>query len=247
VTAEGGVFELASRHRLPPGAGDALLAVLKLIERDEHAPTTIRDPLRGIDEHLADSLVALQIEEVRHASVIADLGAGAGFPGLPLAIALPRARVALVESSTRKCEFLERAVGAAGARNLTVVHSRAEEWTEARNACDLVTARALAPLAVVAEYAAPLLRVGGVLLVWRGRRDPRGEAQAELAAAELGLEVHPVLPVVPFAGAQHRHLHLMLKVRGTPSRFPRRPGAALKRPLGSGRAPATSSSDRPQR
>jgi 16S rRNA (guanine527-N7)-methyltransferase len=112
------------------------------------------------------------------------------------------------------------------------VHARAEEWADGLGACDLVTARALAPLAVVAEYAAPLLTVGGTLVAWRGRRDPDDEAVGARAAVELGLEPGTVIRVEPYPGALHRHLHVLRKVAPTPDRFPRRPGMARKRPLG---------------
>ena len=184
--------------------------------------------------------MALDLPEVRAATAIADLGAGAGFPGLPLAIALPAARVSCVESVGRKCAFISRAAEACGATNATAVHARAEEWTAGREACDLVTARALAPLAVVAEYAAPLLVVAGSLVAWRGRRDPDDEAAGARAAAELGMEPGPVVRVEPYPGALHRHLHVIRKVASTPDRFPRRPGMARKRPLGG-------ASDRPRR
>ena len=132
-----------------------------MLTRDPLAPTSMRDPTQALNDHLADSLVALELAEVRAASRIADLGAGAGLPGLPLAIALPSAEVDLVESNRRKCEFIARAAGACGLSNVEVVNRRAEEWPEGIGRFDLVTARALAPLPVVAEYAAPLLRIGG--------------------------------------------------------------------------------------
>jgi 16S rRNA (guanine527-N7)-methyltransferase len=223
---------LAKRHRLGAGAVNSLAALLVVVAEDDHAPTTVRDPLRAVDDHLADSLVALDSEYVRGASTVADIGSGAGFPGLPLAIALPRAQVTLIESSARKCTFIERARTFAGVDNASVVHSRVEGWRTSREACDLVTARALAPLPVVVEYAAPLLRVGGVLVAWRGRRDSDAEAEAARAADQLGLEPREPWLVSPYPGAEHRHLHLMFKVRETPAQFPRRPGVALKRPLG---------------
>jgi 16S rRNA (guanine527-N7)-methyltransferase len=95
-----------------------------------------------------------------------------------------------------------------------------------------VAARALAPLAVVAEYAAPLLRRGGTLVAWKGRRDAAEEGAAQGAAAELGLAPAVVHRVRPFAAARDRHLHEFTKVAPTPPRYPRRPGAARKRPLG---------------
>jgi 16S rRNA (guanine527-N7)-methyltransferase len=166
--------------------------------------------------------------------MIADLGAGAGFPGLPLAIARPAARVALVESNTRKCDFLRAAIRRLELTNVEIVRARVEQWREGLDACDVVVARALAALPVVAEYAAPLLRVGGALVAWRGRRDPAEETMGAAAAAELGLEPLDPLSVAPYPEAEHRHLHVMMKVGPTPRRFPRRPGVARKHPLGRG-------------
>ena len=86
---------------------------------------------------------------------------------------------------------------------------------------------------MVAEYAAPLLAVGGTLVAWRGRRDPAAEDAAAVRAAELlGFELSEPVQVHPYPGAKHRHLQLMLKVRETPAGFPRRPGMARKTPLG---------------
>jgi 16S rRNA (guanine527-N7)-methyltransferase len=223
--------ELARAYRLPAGAVESLAALLRLLAEDDSAPTTVREPERAVDVHVADSLSGLEVAVVRRASRIADLGAGAGFPGLVLAAALPDARVALVESVGRKCAFMERAMAVAGIRNARVVCGRAEEWREGLGAHDVVTARALAPLTVIAEYAAPLLGLGGAVVAWKGARDADEEADAAVAAAELGLESRDVRRVEPFAGAEHRHLYVYLKVRGTPPRFPRRAGMARKRPL----------------
>jgi 16S rRNA (guanine527-N7)-methyltransferase len=92
----------------------------------------------------------------------------------------------------------------------------------------------VAPLDVVAEYGAPLLKIGGTLLVWRGRRDPASEDFARRAADELGLVMHDLIAVEPYAGAVNRHLQPMVKMSATPTRFPRRVGVARKRPLGRG-------------
>jgi 16S rRNA (guanine527-N7)-methyltransferase len=232
--AERKLTSLLARYSLPPATGLAFGALLELLAADPLAPTTVRDPARAVDEHLADSLVALEFEPVRNATAIADLGSGAGFPGLALALALPAAEVSLVESNARRCGFIERARSACGAANVTVVNARAEAWPDGLGGFDLVTARALAAPAVVAEYAAPLLRIGGALVIWRGRRDPAAERSAEGAAAELGLELFAPVRVKPFEGAERRYLHLMSKVSQTPARFPRRTGMATKRPLGAG-------------
>ncbi len=228
------ISALVARWSLPASAEEQLEDLLTLVASDGAAPTTVREPRRVIEDHLADSLVALELDHVRWDGRIADLGAGAGFPGLPLAIARPDAPVALVESNTRKCEFLREAVRRSVLTNVEVVRDRAETWRDGMGACDVVTARALAALPVVAEYAAPLLAVGGALVAWRGQRDRREELMAAVAAAELGLEPLGPVAVRPYPEAMHRHLHVMVKVVETSPRFPRRPGVARKHPLGRG-------------
>jgi len=226
------VLALAERYELPDDVVPRLVAFHRLLVEDPLAPTAVRDPLKAVDDHLADSLVGLEIEAVRAAGTIADLGSGAGLPGIPLAISLPRTSVALVDSLTKRCAFLERAVSVSEATNARVVNTRAETWPDGLAAFDIVTARALAPLPVVAEYAAPLLAVGGMLVAWRGRRNPRDEDAGARAAAQLGLEPVEIRHMRPFPGAEYRYLHLMSKVMETPSGFPRRAGIATKRPLG---------------
>jgi 16S rRNA (guanine527-N7)-methyltransferase len=224
--------DLAERYGLTDEASAQLRSLHRLLVEDPRAPTAVRDPLHVVDDHLADSLVALDLEPVRHARAMADLGSGAGVPGLPLAIALPGTSVTLVDSSTRKCAFLERAVATCHVTNARVVHARLESWPEGLGSFDLVTARALGPLDVVAEYAAPLLTLGGSLVVWRGRRDSEAEAAGAHAAVKIGLQAGRIVSVRPYPSAQNRYLHLMSKVRNTPPEFPRRPGVAIKRPLG---------------
>ena len=223
--------QLAARHGLAPEMVGALERLLELVHTDPTAPTTVRDPAAAVDAHVADALVGLEFDRVRGARRIADLGAGAGFPGLVLAAALPDATVAVVEATGRKCAFLERAAGAMGLGNVEVVHARAESWPAGIGSRDLVTARAVAPLAVLVEYAAPLLALDGALVAWKGRRDAEEERGGSAAAAATGLEGLEVRPVEPWIGAEHLHLHVYVKVASTPNRFPRRPGMASKRPL----------------
>jgi 16S rRNA (guanine527-N7)-methyltransferase len=205
--------------------------LLGLVAEEPSAITTVRDPARGVDVHVADSLVALDLPAVRAARSIADLGSGGGFPGLALAIALPDARVALVESVGRKSAFLRSAVERLRLANVEVVNARAEAWPAGLEAHDLVTARALAPLPVIVEYAAPLLQVGGTLVAWKGRRDPSEEADGAAAAGVLGMSGLEVRAVTPFPAAGERHLDLSSKVSPTPPIYPRRAGMARKRPL----------------
>jgi 16S rRNA (guanine527-N7)-methyltransferase len=200
------------------------------------SPGSLDDALHA---HVDDSLSGLAVPELAAARRIADIGAGAGFPGLVLAVALPRARVDLIESAGRKTAVISRLAQAASLSNARAVTARAEEWAATpaalgggAGAYDAVTARAVGPLAVLAEYAAPLLREGGVLVAWKGARDAAEEAGGAAAAAELGLVAEDVLHVKPFAEARDRHLHVMRKISPTPARFPRRAGMVAKRPLG---------------
>ncbi len=213
----------------------AQLGMLLAALEDERAPTSVRSPRTAVDVHLADSLAALELEQVRAARTLADVGAGAGLPGLPLAVAVGGCEVSLVESQSRKCVFLERTVERLGLDNARVACVRAEEWGEGVERHDVVVARAVAAQPVVLEYAAPLLRVGGTLVDWRGARAKEGERAAQSAAETLGLARVEVRRVRPFAEARDHHLHVYEKLARTPDRFPRRPGAARKRPLGGGR------------
>ena len=197
------------------------------------------EPARAREIHVSDSLSGLHVEALARARRIADLGAGAGFPGLVLAIALPRAKVDLIESAGRKTAVIDRLIQAAKVDNARSVTARAEEWATlppalggGREAYDAVTARALASLPVVAEYAAPLLRPDGVLVAWKGALDAAERKRGEAAAQRLGLALEDVRRVEPFEGARNRHLCVFRKIVPTPEGFPRRPGMAAKRPLG---------------
>ena len=223
---------LAKRYELPPAALAKLSILLDRLAADEHAPTAVSGRAAALDRHLADSLSGLEIAAVREASIAADIGSGAGLPGLALAAVLPKLEISMVESQQRKCAYIESVVGAMGLEHARVVCERAESWQQGLEANDLVVARALAAQPVVLEYAAPLLTVGGHLVEWRGQRDTVEEARAARAASDLGLRPVEVLEVVPFAGAHSRHLHVFEKVAVTPGRFPRREGVAARRPLG---------------
>jgi 16S rRNA (guanine527-N7)-methyltransferase len=151
-----------------------------------------------------------------------------------LAVALPDARVDLIESVGRKCDFVRDAAARAGIANATVVNARSEEHAAGagREAYDAVTARALGRLATLAELASPLLRDGGALVAWKGRRDPEEEAELERAREHVAMESAAILEVGAQAGYVHRHLHVLRKAGPTPANLPRRPGMAKKRPFG---------------
>ena len=124
---------------------------------------------------------------------------------------------------------------AGGIANARAVNARAEEWAsgEGREAYDVVTARAVGRLSTLAELASPLLREGGALIAWKGRRDPDEEAELERGAESLAMRPEEILWVGPYAGSRNRHLHVIRKSGSTPDRLPRRSGMAKKRPAGS--------------
>jgi 16S rRNA (guanine527-N7)-methyltransferase len=184
--------------------------------------TAVRDPAEARRVHVEDALAAAEL--VRDGPVV-DVGSGGGSPGIPLAAARPELHVDLLEAQRRKCAFLSSA--AAAFPNVTVVCARAEEHGRGagREAYGTALAQALAPAPVALEWCLPLVRVGGrvILLV--------GEVDQDRAAAVAAAVGGAAPETVAFPGATRRGLLLVAKVRPTPERFPRRPGAARKRPL----------------
>jgi 16S rRNA (guanine527-N7)-methyltransferase len=206
-------------------------------EPDPH--TTVSEPERAREVHVADSLSGLEVPSLAAAHRIADVGAGAGFPGLVLAVALPSARVDLIESVGRKAAVIDRLIQAARVVNARSVVARAEDWARlpvalggGRCAYDAVTARAVASLPVLVEYAAPLLGASGVLVAWKGAVGADEMRLGKRAAVEVGMAFEDVVSVNPFPSARVRSLYVFRKVACTPERFPRRAGMAAKRPLG---------------
>ncbi|GAC1321829.1 MAG: 16S rRNA (guanine(527)-N(7))-methyltransferase RsmG [Thermoleophilaceae bacterium] len=226
--------ETLARFALTADQLAACERLLAALAAEPDPPTTVREPDQAAAVHVADSLAALELEAFSRVRRIADLGAGAGFPGLALAIGLPDAKIDLLEAARRKCAVIERLAAAARLGNTRALPVRAEAWAagDGRATYDVVTARAIGPLSLLVEYAAPLLTRGGVLVAWKGARDSAEETAAAGAAGQIGMRLLKVVETTPYAGSRNRNLHVYLKVTDTPSRFPRRPGMALKRPLG---------------
>jgi 16S rRNA (guanine527-N7)-methyltransferase len=227
------IRELVIEHGLDEASTGQFQRLLEALAAEPDPHTTVSDPADAVDQHVADSLSALGVEGLRGAGRVGDIGAGAGFPGLPLAIALPGAQFDLVESTQRKCAVIGRLSAAAGIANARTVPARAEAWaaSEGARVYNGATARAVAPLAVLVEYAAPLLTLGGTFVAWKGARNEDEEGSGREAAEIVGLRPVDVIKVTPFAGARDLNLHVYLKDRPAPDRFPRRTGAAAKRPL----------------
>jgi 16S rRNA (guanine527-N7)-methyltransferase len=211
----------------------SLQTVLTLLAEERASVSSVVDE-RAWKVHVEDSLTGLDVDALREAGRIADVGAGAGFPGLVLAVALPEAEVDLVESIGRKTAFIQRAAEAAAIPNASAITARAEDVARGRGreTYDVVTARAVGRLSTLAELASPLLRQDGVLVAWKGRRDEDEERQLERASDQLAMRPESILDVGHRAGSEHRHLHVIRKFASTPPNLPRKSGLAKKRPLG---------------
>lgn len=190
-------------------------------------------------KHFYDSLLgAVAQPALRTAPLtVCDIGAGAGFPSLPLKIAFPKLQVTIVDSLNKRINFLRDLMEALGLTGVRLVHDRAETFVAKgqpdRERYDLVTARAVARLVVLAELCLPVARVGGQFLAYKAATAEAEQALAAGAIAKLGGRLSGVtaleLPTQPVA--EERSLILIDKVAPTPKRYPRRPGIPAKQPL----------------
>jgi 16S rRNA (guanine527-N7)-methyltransferase len=196
--------------------------------------------------HVLDSLIAvpaLRALGVTQPALI-DLGSGGGFPGLPLAVALPAGRAALVDSIGKKAAFLKVAATAAAHDSvpIDVLAERAEDLAEEpdqREAWDIVTARAVGTLAEVAELGLPLAKTGGFVVTWKSAGPKAEKAQQEIADATRIIRAaggdRPRIVDLPAADALGLPGHCLVvidKIRPTPDGYPRAPGERRRRPLG---------------
>ena len=184
---------------LDPALAMPLLAYLALLDRwnRTYNLTAIRDPREMVGKHLLDSLA---MHPYIGAGQLADLGAGAGLPGIPLAIAKPTLQVTLVESNGKKARFLREAVRTLGLANARVAESRAEALDEP-GAYDAITARALATLPLIIELGGHLLKPGGRLLAMKG-----AVPDDEIAGLPAGWRVETVQQLTVPGLAAERHL-----------------------------------------
>jgi 16S rRNA (guanine527-N7)-methyltransferase len=184
---------------LDPALAMPLLAYLALLDRwnRTYNLTAIRDPRDMVGKHLLDSLA---MHPYLAAGSLADLGTGAGLPGIPLALAKPALQVTLVESNGKKARFLREAVRTLGLANARVAESRAEALDEP-GAYDAITARALATLPLIIELGGHLLKPGGRLLAMKA-----AVPDDEIAALPPGWRVETVHPLTVPGLAAERHL-----------------------------------------
>lgn len=235
------VRRLADQHGI--AVGDAQMAAFERLAAELVATnarinlTRITAPTDIAVQHIVDSLVGLRaltdLDPERPLAVV-DVGTGAGFPGLPLAIMRPRWRFTLIEATGKVVAYLEHAVAALGLTNVTALHSRVEDAGRSkalREHFDLAVARALAPLPVLLEYTLPLVAVGGRVVAYKG-----AEADAEVAASVNALSIlggrsRPRLAYYLPGLDRPRHLVVVDKRRPTPRTYPRKAGTPSRQPL----------------
>jgi 16S rRNA (guanine527-N7)-methyltransferase len=196
--------------------------------------TAIRDPEEVHIKHFLDSLTCLLAMRDAPVGRLIDVGTGAGFPGIPLKIILPKIQLTLVESVGKKAEFCRHVVNILDLQGVEVIQQRAEMLGQDpvyREHYDWAVARAVAVLPVLAEYLLPLVRVGGSMLAMKGESGPAEAHSAEHAIKVLGGHLRQLLPVTLPGVAEERYLIVVDKVAATPNAYPRKVGLPAKRPL----------------
>ncbi len=188
-------------------------------------------------KHFYDSLIpAFYLRKLREESLeLCDVGAGAGFPSLPLKIVFPAMRVTIVDSLNKRIKFLETLVAALGLKDVRLVHSRAEDFgmrkSSARESFDLVTARAVANLPVLSEFCLPLTKVGGQFIALKAQKAEQELKNATYAiqtlGGKLGADIQTELP----EDGESRHIIIIDKEKHTPKKYPRKAGTPAKDPL----------------
>lgn len=197
--------------------------------------TAVMEPEETLDRHFVDSLVVLKTNLMQGRHSLIDVGTGAGFPGLPLALACPEMQVTLLDAQQKRLNFLEAVIQATGAGNIRLIHARAEDAArspEYREAYDMAVARAVAPLNILCEYLLPFVRVGGIMVCWKGPGLSE-ELEAGKKAALLlgGVPGEPQNAGIAYRDWQHQ-LFKVEKVRPTGKTYPRKAGIPKKMPIG---------------
>lgn len=197
--------------------------------------TRITDPKEITVKHYLDSLVLAAVAEVPDGSALIDVGTGAGFPAIPLKIAIPSLRLTLLDSVGKKLAYLERVVEGLQLDGVELVHGRAEDLghdNRFREQFDFAVSRAVGRLSALAELCVPFCRISGLFAAYKGPRASAEIDEAENAFQFLGGQLEAVHRLtLPFSD-QERLLVLVRKSRPTPAKYPRQAGIPERSPLG---------------
>ncbi len=207
---------------------------LLLSHRDRAGLTSLKDPREIAIKHFLDSLACLLLRDIKTSECVADVGSGAGFPGLVLAAARPLASYTLIEANRKRAAFLREAASTLAFPQVIVLPERAEEIghrKEHREVYDLVLSRAVAPLPTLLEYCLPLVKPGAQFLAQKGPDAPQEIKESAQALEALGGRVARLHSLSLPLTMGERMLVLVEKTEPTPERYPRRPGRPSKSPL----------------
>lgn len=197
--------------------------------------TAITEPEEVAVKHMIDSLLAYE-PAMQGDKVLADVGTGAGFPGVPLKIYCPSLKVVLIDSLGKRLKFLEQVIEALNLQDITCQHLRAEDAGRSkkhREAYDIVTARAVARLSVLAEYCLPLVKKDGMFIALKGSKFAEEITEANAAVKILGGKLLSSEPVKLPGLDDGRAIIRIKKIKSTPAQYPRKAGTPEKQPLGS--------------
>lgn len=195
--------------------------------------TRITEPDEFWEKHLWDSLAPILPLNLENQKVI-DIGTGAGFPGLPAAIAFPESEITLVDSTRKKINFLNGLITKIKLENVKTLAERVENIGQQkphRESYDLGLIRAVANVSVCAEYTLPLLKIGGLAIVYRGEWNQTGEHSLNLVLKKLGGKLERIEKITTPLTNKIRHNIFIRKIKKTPLNFPRKPGEATRKPL----------------
>ncbi|MDR0518843.1 MAG: 16S rRNA (guanine(527)-N(7))-methyltransferase RsmG [Clostridiales Family XIII bacterium] len=217
---------------------ELMLAYMRLVlERNEVVNlTAIKGEGEFVAKHLIDSVSCFGLPEIEAAQSVVDVGAGAGFPGVPLAICYPDKDFLLIDSLGKRVDFMREACGALGIENVRVMHSRAEDAGHdpaLRENFGLAVSRAVAHLSVLCEYCLPLVKTGGAFYAYKTENGLGEVGESKRARKLLGAAANPEIHNTSGAGAQNSgHIIIAIgKERKTPAAYPRKAGTPAKQPL----------------
>lgn len=195
--------------------------------------TAITEKNEIIIKHFLDSLTWLTAGKAEEGASLIDIGAGAGFPSLPIKIARPDLNVTMLDSLNKRVGFLNTVINELGLENVNALHLRAEDGGKSplRESFDLAAARAVADLAVLAEYALPFVRQGGYFVAMKGTAPEDEINGAKPAIKVLGGKIERVDEVIIDEGGLRHSLVVIKKIEKTPSKYPRKAGKPAKEPI----------------
>ncbi len=193
--------------------------------------TAITEPFEVIKKHFLDSLTIL--DEIKENESVIDVGTGAGFPGIPLAIC-SKANFVLVDSLNKRINFLKEVKEKINLNNIEIYHARAEEFAKNklyREKFDVAVSRAVAPMNILVEYLIPFVKVGGKIVCMKGPKAEEELEEAKKAIEILGGKVEQIKEFNLGEEQISRKIIIIKKIKNTPNKYPRRPGTPAKEPI----------------